>query len=110
MIAAPQLPRDQRTISKWFNTDAFVNSAALQLGNAPRFPFHGPGLENWDQSVTRTFPVYERVKLQFRAEFFNSLNHANFSAPGAQIGSKNYGTITGALDPRIMEFVAKLQF
>jgi len=110
MVAAPQLSRSQRTVAKWFNTDAFINSQALQLGNAPRFPFQGPGLESWDQAVMRTFPVYERVNLQFRAEFFNSLNHTNFSAPGAQIGSKNYGVITGALDPRILEFAAKLQF
>lgn len=110
MVGDPILDRGQRTIAKWFNTGAFVNSNALQLGNAPRFPFHGPGLENWDQAVMRAFPVYERVNLQFRAEFFNSLNHTNFSAPNAQIGNKNFGVITGALDPRITEFAAKLQF
>lgn len=104
------IPRGQRTAAKWFNTAAFAAAPATQPGNAPRFPFHGPGLENWDQSVARTFPIYERLAFQFRAEFFNSLNHTNFSAPGAQIGSSTYGVVTGAQDPRIIEFVGKLQF
>jgi outer membrane receptor protein involved in Fe transport len=108
--ADPMLPRDKRLVSKWFNTAAFTASSALQAGNAPRFPFHGPGMENWDQAVMRTFPIYERVSMQFRAEFFNSLNHTNFKAPNSQIGNKSYGVVTSALDPRIIEFAGKIQF
>jgi outer membrane receptor protein involved in Fe transport len=109
-LASGLIPRDQRKVAKWFNTAAFAAAPATQPGNAPRFPFHGPGLENWDQAVARTFPIYERLSFQFRADFFNSLNHTNFNAPGSQIGSSNYGVITGSLDPRIIEFAGKLQF
>ncbi|MCU1324133.1 MAG: TonB-dependent receptor, plug [Acidobacteriaceae bacterium] len=109
-ISSGILPRGQRTIAKWFDTAAFVAAPATQPGNAPRFPFHGPGLINWDQAVARTFPIYERLAFQFRAEFFNSMNHTNFSAPNSQIGNKNYGVVTGAQDGRIIELVGKLQF
>lgn len=109
-IGDPILSRDRRSLTHWFNTGAFTAASALQPGTAKRFPLHGPGLENWDQAISRTFPIHERMSLQFRTEFFNSLNHTNFKTPGKQIGSSGFGKVTSALDPRIIEFAGKLQF
>ena len=47
------------------------------------------------------FPVTERVKLQFRAEFFNIFNNVNFNNPTASVNNSGFGTINGAGDPRI---------
>ena len=77
----------QQTLTRWFNTDAFSVAAPYTLGNAPRFPLHGPGLSNTDFSLMRNFPVRERVKIQFAAQFFDALNHPQFSNPGAGIGN-----------------------
>jgi catalase (peroxidase I) len=81
------------------------------LGDAKRFPLHGPGLENWDSAVTRSFQLpWERTKLEFRGEFYNTLNHTNWRQPSSAVGKKNYGVITKANDPRIMQFTAKIVF
>jgi hypothetical protein len=109
-IGDPILSGDRRSVTHWFNTSAFTAASALQPGTAKRFPLHGPGLENWDQAISRTFPIHERMSLQFRTEFFNSLNHTNFKTPGKQIGSSGFGKVTSAIDPRIIEFAGKLQF
>jgi hypothetical protein len=59
--------------------------------------------------VVRTFPIYERLNLQFRAEFFNVINHTNFNDPTTTQGG-SLGRITGSGDPRIGQLSLKLQF
>jgi hypothetical protein len=66
----------------------------IRQGNAGRNSLRGFGLEQWDFAVHRDFPVTESVRLQFRAEMFNFLNHPNFAPPQADITSPDFGLST----------------
>jgi hypothetical protein len=73
------------TPDQWFNPAAFLappNGSGF-YGNAGRDILPGPGLATWDLSVLKDTRISERLNLQFRAEFFNVLNHANFNTPNA---------------------------
>ena len=109
-VAAAALPRGDRTIARWFNTDAFQQTPQYRAGPAPRFPLHGPGINNWDLSVMRNFRVAERWTVQFRSEFYNAWNHPNFGNPNTTIGNRAYGTISSARDARVVEFALRLFF
>ena len=67
--------------TQWFNPSAFVLPLAGTFGNAGRDILEGPGLLSLDASMFKTFRLTERLNLQFRAEFFNLINHSNFGLP-----------------------------
>ncbi len=69
--------------NQWFNPAAFLSypTGSGFYGNLGRDTIPGPGLGTWDLSAAKAFPIRERLNLQFRAEFFNILNRANFSFP-----------------------------
>jgi hypothetical protein len=69
-----------------------------------------PGAINTDLSAFKTFPVYETVDLQFRAEAFNVFNHANLNGPNATLSSPSFGVISGASDGRVLQFALRLSF
>ena len=69
----------------------------------------GPGLVNLDFNLSKDIALCERVSAQFRAEFFNAFNHANFGVPGITIGA-GFGQIVSASDARIIQFGLKLRF
>jgi hypothetical protein len=71
------------TVSEYFNPNAFTPPAAGYLGNAGRDSLTGPGIAELDTSLLKETAITERFKVQFRAEFFNVLNHANFATPNA---------------------------
>jgi hypothetical protein len=96
--------------AEWFNTAAFVLPAQNAFGNAGRNVVTGPGLESLDLSLQKEGAIHERLKLQFRLDCYNSLNHANFDLPGRIFGAANFGVITSAEDPRELQFALKLMF
>ena len=104
------------TQTQWFNPNAFVLPAAGTWGDVGRGVYLGPGLANVDFSVFKNTPLSERVKLQFRAEFFNLLNRANLGTPNATVFSgpsinPSAGLITTlATTPRQLQFGLKLIF
>ena len=98
------------TVQQYFNTAAFAKPAANSFGNAGRNIIEGPPLRNLDLALSRNFRITERAGLQFRGEFFNSLNHPNFGLPNATADSTSFGTLTSALDPRQIQLAAKLTF
>ncbi len=75
------LPRGQRSPNLWFNPDAYAVPADFTFGNAGRNTLIGPDTNDWDASLRKTFQVREKQNLEFRAEFFNFLNHPNFAQP-----------------------------
>jgi hypothetical protein len=79
-------------------------------GNADRRFFHGPGINDFDFALSKDTELTERVKLLFRAEFFNVFNHAQFVTPNGILGASNFGIATAARDPRIGQLSLKLNF
>ena len=70
----------------------------------------GPGLEEFDFSLQKEVPLRERVRLQFRAEAYNLLNHPNFNIPNRIAFTANFGSIASAQDSRQLQFALKLLF
>jgi Carboxypeptidase regulatory-like domain len=95
---------------QYFSTEQFSEQEIGVAGNANRRFFHGPGLNNWDFSVSKTTKISENLSTEFRAEFFNLLNHAQFTNPTGNFSSGNFGNVTGARDPRIGQFALKFIF
>ncbi len=98
----------------FLNPAAFAIPALGTFGNCAPRAFHGPGLENADLSLFKEFAFREQWKVQFRAEFFNALNHANFGNPSASIAPASigaFGRVTSTVtDPREIQFALKLYF
>ena len=80
-------------------------------GNVGKGLLRGPDLFNWDTGLFKEFPIAgERVRLQFRGEFFNAANRKNFNNPNVTQSASGFGSITSAQDPRIGQLALKLAF
>jgi hypothetical protein len=99
-----------RTVARYFNTAAFSAVPQFVIGNSSRNPVRGPGLQNADLMLGKTFRINERVNLEFRVEAFNVSNTPPLNDPNGSFGSAAFGSITAAGNPRDFEFVAKLYF
>jgi hypothetical protein len=128
-IPGPLNFTNPRSGQPYFNASLFSSEQLGQLGNARRRFFRGPGINNWDMALLKDFAVGDRVHIEFRAEFFNVLNHTQFiatsgagnsgtgtcvtSGPGescAGVPGSSFGIITVARDPRIGQIALKLAF
>jgi hypothetical protein len=114
-------PAQVHTLSHWFNPCAFADAPFFgELGDAPRAPVYGPRFVNTDFSVIKDFPLgfREGAFVQFRAEFFNLLNHPHFYLPGTSAASmqdvdspSSFGVVNGTLnDPRFIQLALKVIF
>jgi hypothetical protein len=113
-------PTAVHTILNWFNPCAFAQAPAGELGTAPRAPVYGPRFVNTDFSIIKDFPLpfREAMNLQFRAEFFNLLNHAQFFLNGfADTGEQDintpssFGVVNNTVNnPRLVQFALRLNF
>jgi hypothetical protein len=129
-VAAANLDKGDRTLRRYFNTDAFALQQPGAFGNAARNLVRGPGINSWDFSIFKSFTMpwlgkrsaltSESAKVQLRAEFFNLWNHTQFSdldttfVPAEDVAGSpidpgsSFGTITGARAPREIQFGLKL--
>jgi len=98
--------------NSWFNTTAFAPQSLYTLGNVGRNTMFGPPTKNVDFSAFKNFQLKERTSLQFRAEFFNVLNHPNFGQPGNSLGTATFGVVssTGNNLSRNVQMALKLLF
>jgi Carboxypeptidase regulatory-like domain/TonB-dependent Receptor Plug Domain len=110
MTGDPSLPADQRSLTRWFNTSAFVNPPPFTFGNAPRSVLRGPGVVTTDLTLERSIGLTERVKFEIRAEAYNLLNRANFNVPGFTLGSADFGVISSARPARTIQLGGRLTF
>ncbi|MGD0442323.1 MAG: carboxypeptidase regulatory-like domain-containing protein [Edaphobacter sp.] len=122
LIANPHTP--DRTIHEWFNTGAFAYAQYGTFGTSPRFfsDLRGPGYQNWDTAIMKNWRFHEAMRIQFRAEMFNTFNHPQFYAPqfggeswtgcdpnGAEATScsSTLGQITNSFPARTVQFGGK---
>jgi len=106
------------TVQQWFSTSSFAAPTAGTWGNLPFNAVTGPGRDNWNLSLFKQFLISESrgSHFEFRADAFNIWNHRQLQAStsqggiGASVGGGNFGSITAAYDPRILQLGAKLVF
>jgi hypothetical protein len=110
LVGDPSLTPGQRTAGQWFNTAAFAVAPPFTIGSASRNPVRGPSYRNMDVALTRRIPVHAGRTIEVRAEAFNLLNTANLGSPNAVLGAANFGTITTAFDPRVLQLALKFVF
>jgi hypothetical protein len=109
---------DQRTPEHWFDASCFTQDTLIALlaagtprfGNSGRSVIDGPGFQNWDFGLMKNFQIMERLRMQFRAEFFNAFNQAHFHDPEKDITSDTVGQIFGAGEPRNIQFGVKFSW
>lgn len=103
-----------RTVEQWLSRAAFrrldPQTEAGRFGNAGRNIAQGPGFQNIDVSLLKSFPISERAAVQFRAEAFNITNRANFAVPVSDLNSANFGRILEAGPARLFQFAVKVVF
>jgi hypothetical protein len=108
----PNLTGGQQTMDRWFDTTAFANPAPYSFGNGSRTEpdLRNPGAFSFDSVLSRWQPIKERLRLQYRAEFYNLLNHPNLGAPSAGITSSTFGLINTKSGNRTMIMALRLEF
>jgi hypothetical protein len=92
---------------QYFNKTAFTSEVLGTMGNANQRFFHGPGINNWDLGLQKITKVHESMAVQFRAEFFNALEHVQFGNPSGSFTSGNFGRVTSAKAGRIGQMSLK---
>ena len=110
ILRDPTLPDEQRSIDRWFDTEAFTQPERFLFGNAARSVGRSPGSTNFDLGIMKNFRFQERFRLQFRAEMFNAFNTPNFGNPGTALGAAQFGVINSASAARVVQLGLKLYF
>jgi hypothetical protein len=110
VIRNPNLSSSQRSLTRWFDTDAFAQPAVNQFGNQGVNILRGARRSSLNASILRDFQLRENLRLQFRGEAFNLLNHANFGLPGQTFGNADFGVVNSAADPRRMQLGVRCVF
>jgi hypothetical protein len=96
--------------TQWFNPNAFVLPAPGTYGNVGRETLTGPGLADLDLSLFKGFRISEKANVQFRAEFFNILNHPNFGTPNATVFSNGVPSGSAGLITTLATIPRQIQF
>jgi len=96
-------------INEWFNVNAFAPAPAFTFGSVPRYMpnLRAPGIKDWDLGIEKWWHPAEKLRIQFRSEFYDAFNNVNFFAPNQTMGP-GFGTITSAMRPRDIQFALKL--
>jgi len=93
--------------------EAFTAETFGQLGNVPRRFFYGPGISNFDMTLTKMLRVTESKSFEFRLEGFNVFNHAQFYGPASvdgEVNDPNFGQVVSAAAPRLVQIAVKFAF
>ena len=114
-----QLAYGVRNATRWFDTSVFSLPPLGYIGSASRYVFRGPGQNQWDLAAFKNFVFRERATFQLRGEFYNALNHAQWSsintsaqfnpATGQQVNAL-FGTATGDRGPRVIQLAIRASF
>jgi len=97
-------------VDKWFNTSLFQPNAPGTFGNTGKNILRGPRTFATNLALVKDTKITEKANVQFRAEAFNVFNNVNFADPDHTQADGQFGQITGARDPRILQFALKVMF
>jgi len=103
-------PYGTGSFTNFLNPKAFVQPAVGTIGTMGRTNVRGPGFWNLDMALSRTFQVKEKQRMEVRIETFNVPNSVRPGSPVTSLSSNQFGQITSASDPRIMQFALKYLF
>jgi len=95
---------------KWFDVTAFGQPGPNRWGTAGRNTVRGPGMRTYNFSIFKHFPIPERAKVEFRAEFFNLTNTPTFPNPDSNFNSGTFGEIRSASGERVIQLALRLLF
>jgi hypothetical protein len=110
ILRDPRLPKDQRTVNRYFDTTAFAAPEQGTYATTGVGSMRGFGVNNWDISVMKNFALTERMRLEFQADAFNAFNHTQFSGISTGFFNANFGTVTGARTAREMQLGLKMRW
>jgi hypothetical protein len=110
LVGDPELPASERTLSRWFNTAAFVNPALFTFGNSPRSVLRGPGIVTTDVTLEKSIGLGGSRQFDVRVEAYNLFNCANFNVPGFTLGAADFGAISSARAPRTLQIGTRVSF
>jgi Carboxypeptidase regulatory-like domain len=117
--ANPNLPRGTRNGTEWFNTSVFSLPPLGYIGSASRYPYRGPGQNQWDLSLFKKFSIHERAKVDLRGEFYNAFNHVQWSTINASavfntttLAQTNslFGQATADRGARVVQLALRVDF
>ncbi len=99
-----------RSSLQFIDTGCFHDTERGFFGNSSRAPISGPGLNNFTIGVFKEFMITEARYVQLRLEMFNAFNHAQFRNPNGNVANRNFGLVSAARQPRIMQMALKFVF
>jgi Carboxypeptidase regulatory-like domain len=97
-------------LTEWFNTAAFNEAPDIRRGTAGVGMIEGPGRYLWDLSLRKDFRVRERIKMQFRADFFNGFNEVLLNNPDTNVSNSAFGRINGTAPGRNIQLGLRMTF
>ena len=122
-VLTDQVYPSQKTPLEYFNPAAFTCAGLVNgnlntgcagtgvFGNLGRNALYGPSKVNFDVALSRQFQLRERLKMEFRSDFFNILNHGNWSGIGSSVSSgTTFGQVTSFTSPRLIQLAMKFYF
>jgi hypothetical protein len=100
------------TVAQWFSPSAFSDPAIGAWGTFPHYGVRGPGRDNWNMSLFKSFMLSESrgSRLELRLETFNTWNHTQFNQVSTALSDGRFGQVTSAFDPRILQLGGKIYF
>jgi hypothetical protein len=100
------------TISEWFDTTQFTPLPPFTLNTLSAYvpDVRGAGINKWDLSLVKSVPLTERVKLNFRGEFYNAFNTTQFGSPNTTVTSTSFGRVTSASNSRVVQLAGRINF
>jgi hypothetical protein len=110
--SVPGSPHSAARANEWFNISCFTEPGAFAFGNEPRVDpaMKTQGVDNFDVSLDKSFPIYEQMKLKFSAQFFDLFNHSQFAEPNTTLGP-GFGQVTHQINlPRTIQLALRLSF
>jgi hypothetical protein len=119
VLVPDQVYGSPKTLGNYYTLNSFACAGNLpgqctvfsgQYGNIGRNALYGPGTIQWDMALSRRFKFGERMSMDFRSDFFNIMNHANWSNPATGITTSTFGQITSFGQPRIIQLSLKFFF